>query len=65
MLNYRKFLSFLVPVFNQPVIKLLLAAISLAFYFISLDLLTTPNDHHQPQIKPFSESLTGWRLSQE
>ena len=41
MLSYKRFLSFLVPVFNQPVIKLLLTLISLAFYFVSLDLLNS------------------------
>ena len=41
MLNYRKFLSFFVPVFNQPAIKLVLTLISFAFYFVSLDLLNS------------------------
>ena len=41
MLNYRKFLLSLAPVFNQPVIKLILTLISLAFYFVSLDVLNS------------------------
>lgn len=41
MLNYRKFLLSLAPVFNQPVVKVILTLISLAFYFVSLDLLNT------------------------
>jgi hypothetical protein len=41
MLKYRKILLFLAPVFNQPVIKLILTLISLAFYFVSLDLLNS------------------------
>ncbi|MCK4404803.1 MAG: hypothetical protein KAW02_06900 [candidate division Zixibacteria bacterium] len=41
MLNYRKFLLSLAPVLNQPVIKLILTLISLAFYFVSLDLLNS------------------------
>lgn len=41
MLNYRKFLLSLAPVFNQPVIKLILTLISFAFYFVSLDLLNS------------------------
>jgi hypothetical protein len=41
MLGYKRFVSFLVPVLNQPLIKLLLTLISLAFYFLSLDLLNS------------------------
>ena len=41
MLNYRKFLSFLVPGFNQSAIKLLLILIGLAFYAVSLDLINS------------------------
>jgi hypothetical protein len=41
MLNYRKFLLSFAPVFNQPVIKLVLTLISFAFYFVSLDLLNS------------------------
>jgi hypothetical protein len=41
MLKYRKFLLSLAPVFNQPVIKLILTLISFAFYFVSLDLLNS------------------------
>ncbi len=41
MMTYRKFLSFLVPGFNQPVIKLLLIMISLAFYAVSLDVMNS------------------------
>jgi hypothetical protein len=41
MLSYKRFVSLLVPVLNQPLIKLLLTLISLAFYFVSLDLLNS------------------------
>jgi hypothetical protein len=41
MLHYRKFLLFLAPVFNQPVIKLILTLISFTFYFVSLGLLNS------------------------
>jgi hypothetical protein len=41
MLSYKRFVSFVVPVLNQPLIKLLLTLISLAFYFVSLDLLNS------------------------
>jgi hypothetical protein len=41
MLKYRKLLLSLAPVFNQPVIRLILTLISLAFYFVSLDLLNS------------------------
>ncbi|MGB2769066.1 MAG: hypothetical protein WBC88_05000 [Candidatus Zixiibacteriota bacterium] len=41
MMTYRKFLSFLVPGFNQPAVKLLLIMISLAFYAVSLDVMNS------------------------
>ena len=41
MMTYRKFLSFIVPGFNMPVIKLLLIMISLAFYAVSLDVMNS------------------------
>ena len=41
MMNYRKFLPFLVPLFNQPAVKLLLIMISLAFYAVSLDVMNS------------------------
>ncbi len=41
MMTYRKFLSFIVPGFNQPAIKLLLIMISLAFYAVSLDVMNS------------------------
>ena len=41
MMTYRKFLSFLVPGFNQPAIKLLLIMINLAFYAVSLDVMNS------------------------
>jgi len=41
MMSYRKFLSFLGPGFNMPVIKLLLIMISLAFYAVSLDVMNS------------------------
>jgi hypothetical protein len=41
MPSYKRFLSFIIPVLNQPVIRLLLTLISLAFYFVSLDLLNS------------------------
>ncbi|MGB2989432.1 MAG: hypothetical protein WBC98_05690 [Candidatus Zixiibacteriota bacterium] len=40
-MTYRKFLSFLVPGFNQPAVKLLLIMISLAFYAVSLDVMNS------------------------
>jgi hypothetical protein len=41
MMTYRKFLSFLVPGFNMPAVKLLLIMISLAFYAVSLDVMNS------------------------
>jgi|GEM_PF-6860952 len=41
MMTYRKFISFLVPGFNQSAIKLLLILIGLAFYAVSLDLINS------------------------
>ena len=41
MMTYRKFLSFLVPGFNQSVIKLRLIVISLAFYAVSLNVMNS------------------------
>jgi hypothetical protein len=40
-MTYRKFLSFLVPGFNMPAVKLLLIMISLAFYAVSLDVMNS------------------------
>ncbi len=41
MMTYRKFLSFLVPGFNQPAVKLRLIMISLSFYAVSLDVMNS------------------------
>jgi hypothetical protein len=39
MMTYRKFLSFVIPGYNQSVLRLLLIVVSLAFYAFSLDVI--------------------------
>jgi hypothetical protein len=65
MLSYKRFISFLVPVLNQPLIRLLLTLISLAFYFVSLDLMSSLTIIIKRRLSHLLEHLRGKEFSED